>query len=374
MRDGQARFMGLGPLHTISLAEARTRALECRKSLIDGADPIDTRRAAQLEARNARAKRKTFDECAEAYIKTHRPGWKNAKHADQWTNTLKTYASPFFGRLTVDLIDTDLVMKALTPIWGSKTETAARVRNRIELILDWAAVHKYRKGENPARWKGHLDKLLPKRSKVQKVEHHPALPYPEIGTFIANLRKQAGDGARALEFLILTAGRTGELIFAEANEFDLTASLWTIPEGRMKKEKEHRIPLPARAIEIITPFVEDARQCGRRYVIPGGKPAKPLSSAAMSAVLKRMDILPTYATVHGFRSSFRDWAGETTHHPREVIEAALSHKLPDKAEAAYARGDQFLKRTSLMQDWAVYCDTIPPRKSPPNSDAAQAPR
>lgn len=360
MRDGRARFMGLGALHTVSLADARMRALDCRRQLLDDIDPIDARKAAALATRATQALRRTFDDCSKAYIDAHRPGWKNAKHADQWTNTLATYASPFFGKVTVDLIDTELVMKALTPIWTSKTETASRVRNRIEIILDWATVHRYRKGDNPARWKGHLDKLLPKRSKVQKVEHHPALPYREIGTFIADLRKQSGTAARALEFLILAVGRTNELILAEPAEFDLSNKQWTIPEGRMKKEKEHRVPLPDRAVEIIAPFIEDARQAGRRYVFAGGKPGKPLSNAAMSAVLKRMGISPEYATVHGFRSTFRDWAGETTPHAREVVEAALSHKLPDKAEAAYARGDLFRKRIRLMEDWAKYCDTAGP--------------
>lgn len=370
MLVGRARFMGLGPLHTISLAEARVHALDCRKQLLLGIDPLDAKHNEQTERRLAAVKSKTFDECSKAYIEAQQAGWKSAKHAAQWTNTLATYASPVFKKLPVAKIDTALVMKVLEPIWYTKTETASRVRSRIELVLDWAGVHKYRSGENPARWKGHLDMLLPKRSKVQKVIHHPALLYPQIGTFVAALREQPGTAARALEFLILTATRTSEIIYAEAAEFDLGAKHWTIPEGRMKKEKEHRIPLSARALAIIKPFIDAARRAGRQHVFPGGKIDQPLSNAAMSAVLDRMGIDPENATVHGFRSTFRDWAGETTHHAREVIEAALSHQLEDKAEAAYARGTLFAKRMHLMNDWAKYCNTPPPVQIPLDTESA----
>ena len=356
MRLGRARFMGLGPLHTVSLADARLRAMGCRKQLLDGIDPIDAKHSLQTEKQLAAITTKTFDECAKAYIAAQQPGWKNAKHASQWTNTLETYASPVLGKLPVAKIDTALVMKVLEPIWYTKTETASRVRGRIESILDWAAVHKYRSGENPARWKGHLDVLLPQRTKVQKVTHHPALPFNEIGTFISLLHEQSGTAAQALELLILTVARTSEIIFAEPAEFDLVTKHWTIPEGRMKKEKEHRIPLSARAIAILKPFLDEARRTGRQHAFPGGKVDQPLSNAAMSAVLDRMGIDPNQATVHGFRSTFRDWAGETTSHTREVIEAALSHQLPDKAEAAYARGDLFIKRARLMHDWAEFCN------------------
>jgi integrase len=351
MLAGKARGMGLGPVRTIGLAEARAKALDCRRLLLDGIDPLDARTAKRAEQKIADAKNVTFEECAKAYIDAHRAGWKNAKHADQWTNTLTTYAYPVFKSLPVATIDTPLVMRVLQPIWTIKGETAGRVRGRIESVLDWAKVRGYRSGENPARLKGHLDTLLPKRSRVQKVKHHPALPYTELGAFFATLRSEEGVAARALEFLILTATRTNEVIGATWGEFNLSECAWTIPGDRMKMGKEHRVPLSARAVTIVK--AQEEMKEGD-YVFPGRRYKKPLSNMAMLALLERME--RDDITVHGFRSTFRDWAGETTHYPREVCEAALAHGIKDKAEAAYARGDLFAKRASLMEDWAAFAN------------------
>lgn len=369
MRGGKARGMGLGPLHTIGLAEARTRALDCRRLLLDGVDPIDSRDAERAAQRVAQANAVTFQHCAEKYIEAHRAGWKNAKHADQWTNTLTTYAYPVFDSLPVSAIDTALVMRVLEPIWSTKTETASRIRGRIESVLHWATVRGYRTGENPARLKGHLDTLLPKRSRVQKVEHHPALAYVDLPEFMQTLRPEAGSAARALELLILTATRTNEVIGATWQEFDLDVGIWTLPAERMKMRKEHRVPLSARAIALVK-AQQEVKQ--NDYVFPGARKGKPLSNMAMLQLLERMkrdDI-----TVHGFRSTFRDWAGETTHYPREVCEAALAHGIKDKAEAAYARGDLFAKRAALMQDWDKYCNgTLAPTEDNNTSTADERP-
>jgi integrase len=361
-RGGRQREMGLGPVHTVTLAEAREKALECRKQLLNGVDPIEARRETRAAEAFAKAKTMTFRQCAEAYIESMRAGWKNAKHASQWENTLATYAYPHLGSLSVALIDTGLVLKALEPIWKTKPETASRLRGRIESVFDWATTHKYRHGENPAQWKGRLDNLLPEKSKVAKVRHHPALPYAEIGSFFAALRQQGGIAARALEFTILTAVRTNETIGATWREFDLKAGIWTIPAERMKAEKEHRVPLSGRAIELlkeVLPLKPDEDE-GAAPVFPSPK-GKALSNMALLAVLKRMG--REGLTVHGFRSTFRDWAGETTAYLREVIEHAMAHQLPDKAEAAYARGTLFDKRRRLMADWADYCNKVQPSKA-----------
>lgn len=354
MLHRRARDMGLGPLHTVSLAEARDKARECRKLLLEGIDPIEARKARQAEQRLAEATAMTFRECAEAYIAAHEASWKNPKHAKQWPSTLETYVYRVFGSLPVQAIDVGLVMKVLEPIWQAKPETASRVRGRIEAVLDWAKARGYRNGENPAQWRGHLDNLLPARSKVRKVEHHPALAYAEMGDFIAGLRKQGGVAARALEFLILTASRTGEVIGARWDEFDLGAEMWTVPADRMKAGKDHRVPLSARALAIIEEM-KAARFDGNEFVFPGGRAGKPLSNMAMLKLLSRMgrDDL----TAHGFRSSFRDWAAECTSFPQEVAEMALAHTVSDKVEAAYRRGDMVQKRRELMDAWARYCET-----------------
>jgi integrase len=293
----------------------------------------------------------TFKACAEAYIDAHRAGWRNAKHADQWANTLATYAYPIFGAVPVQAVDVGLIMKVLEPIWTTKTETASRVRGRIESVLDWAKARGYRRGDNPARWRGHLDNLLARQSKIQKVQHHAALPYGQIGTFVVNLRKQEGIAARALEFTILTAARTGETIGARREEINDDATVWTVPAKRMKVDThEHRVPLSPAASAIAKHILQSHKG---EFLFPGGKAKKPLSNMAMAAVLDRMgrdDI-----TVHGFRSTFRDWAAEMTSFPREVAEMALAHVVDDKVEAAYRRGDLFEKRRRLMEAWATYC-------------------
>jgi integrase len=277
MLNGRPRWMGVGPLHTIGLAEARNRAAGFRILRHDGVDPIERRRAERLEARLNTAKAITFKECAARYIAGHRAGWRNPKHAAQWQATLATYAEPVIGGLSVQTIDTALVLKVLEPIWTTKPETAGRVRGSIESILDWAKVRGYRAGENPARWRGHLDKLLPPRSKVQRVEHHAALPYAELPGFLVSLREQEGIAARALEFAILTAARTGEIIGARWGEMDLLDKTWTLPAARMKSGREHRVPLSAHALAILKEMQAHAEGA---FVFPGGKNGRPLSNMA----------------------------------------------------------------------------------------------
>lgn len=350
MRNGKAREMGLGPLHTVSLAEARDKALQARKQLLDGLDPIEARHAHRQTSLASAARALSFDQCAEQYIETHRAGWRNAKHAEQWTNTLATYASPVFGALPVAAVDTALVLKVLTPIWTKKTETAKRVRGRIESVLSWATAQHLRTGENPARWKGHLDNLLAAPEKVAKVEHHPALPYAKMGEFMEKLRAEQGTSARALEMIILTAARTSEVLNSTRTEFDLDAGIWTIPGERMKAGKDHRVPLSDTALALVKSAVSDA---GSSYVFQGAKEGKPLSNMAGLMLLRRMGYGDL--TVHGFRSSFRDWCAEQTNFPREIAEAALAHTVENKVEAAYQRGDLLQKRAMLMQAWADYC-------------------
>jgi integrase len=350
-RLSKAREMGLGAYPDVSLKEARERAAEARKLLRDDIDPITKRRADKEASWLTSAKHISFDEAARRYIETQRAGWKNIKHAAQWESTIRDYASPVFGKLPVASVDTGLIVNCLSPIWVAKNETASRLRGRIESILDWATVTGYRHGLNPARWKGHLDKLLAKPSQVAKVEHHAALPFAQIGAFMVDLGKQAGMGARALEFVILTAARSGEVRGASWSEIDLDAAVWTIPAGRMKAEKEHRIPLSDAALGLLhdMPHIE-----GTDLTFPNGKCTQ-LSDMTLTAVLRRMGVA---VTAHGFRSTFRDWAGETTAYPREVIEHALAHQLRDAAEAAYARGTLFDKRRQLMADWARFCNTV----------------
>jgi len=348
----KAHRMGLGSLQTVSLAEARLEAEQCRKLLREGIDPIRHRRLkrGRLEADTAKAM--TFKDCAEAYIKSHSAGWKNAKHISQWNNTLSSYAYPVFGAFPVSEIDVGLVLKSLEPIWTTKTETASRVRGRIENVLDWATARDYRTGGNPARWKGCLDKLLPPRARVQKVVHHPALPYEEMSTFMATLRTRDAMSARGLEFLILTAARTGEVLGAKWSEIDIDKAVWTIPASRMKMEAQHRVPLAPEALAILNSMKEATSS---DYVFPGRDSKRPLSNMAFLQLLKRMghgDV-----TVHGFRSTFRDWAAERTAYPRDVAEMALAHAIGNKVEAAYRRGDLFEKRQRMMRDWASFCRT-----------------
>ena len=352
MLAGKAREMGLGSLHARSLAEARSKAEECRRLLLSRIDPIEARDAEDASKALVAARSITFKECASAYIKAHRAGWRNIKHADQWTNTIETYCGPIIGALPVQDVDTGLALKVIEPIWTAKPETASRLRARIEKVLDWSTVRGYRTGENPARWRGHLDKLLPALKKKLRVKHHPALPFDEIGAFMEALRAQEGVAARALEFVILTAARTGEVIGAKWwDEIDLNAALWTIPAARMKAHREHRVPLSPRAVRLLRGL--EAKRQGD-FVFPGQKEGAPLSNMAMLELLKRMD--RGDLTVHGFRSTFRDWTSERTGYPREVCEMALAHTVSDQVEAAYRRGDLFDKRRRLMVEWARFCE------------------
>jgi len=342
--------MGLGPLRDVSLLEARQEAERCRKLIRDGIDPIDHRIAEQSQRRVEAAKTHTFKECAEAYIKSHSDAWKNVKHASQWTNTLKTYVYPEFGDLPVQAIDTGLVMEVLEPIWRTKTETASRVRGRIESVLDWATALNYREGENPARWKGHLKNLLPERKDIQKVKHHAALPYDDAADFMSTLRSHDSISAHGLDFLILTAARTGEVIGARWDEINFAKKDWTIPADRMKTKKEHRVPLSLSAMTVLESLKGIAQN---EFVFPGTKSGTHLSNMAFLQLLKRMGRADL--TAHGFRSTFRDWAAERTAFPDFVVEKALAHAVADKVEAAYRRGDLFDKRRKLMDAWAGYC-------------------
>jgi integrase len=352
---GKLRDMGLGPLHTLSLAEARQRALACRKQRLDGVDPLDERRAARAAAALDAARSVTFEKAAESFIAAHRAGWRNEKHATQWPTTLQTYVYPIFGNLPVSAIDTGLVMKAMEPIWATKPETASRVRGRIESVLDWAGTRGYRQGENPARWRGHLENLLPKKSKVATVEHHAALPYAELPAFMAELNRQDDVAAQVLRFAIVTGARSGEALNARWQEIDLVERVWTVPASRIKAGREHRVPLSDAALAILNRMAE-LRQSD--YVFPGQKARRPISRQAFPTVLRRIgrDDL----TTHGFRSTFCDWIAERTAFPHEVAEIALAHAVGNKVEATYRRGDLFEKRRQLMDAWAQYCTTSPP--------------
>jgi integrase len=345
VRAGKMREMGLGPASgraAVSLADARKKARILHDLHREGRDPLEERNAGRaLQAAEA-AKAVSFSEAANRYIEAHRAGWRNAKHAAQWRSTLATYAESVFGPLPVNQIDTGLVLKVLEPIWTAKPETANRVRGRVEAVLDWAKARGYRQGENPAHWRGHLDHLLAARSKVRRVKHHAALPYAEIGSFVAQLHEQDGIAARALEFLILTAARTGEVIGTRWSEIDLAERLWIVPAERTKNSKEHRVPLSVRAIDILEqmPHASD-----RVFKLP---------NMAFLMLLRRMGQHGSITT-HGFRSSFRDWCAERTNFPSEVAEMALGHAVGDKVEAAYRRGDLFEKRRQLMDAWATFC-------------------
>jgi len=345
------REMGLGSLVTFTLAEARDRATKYRQMIADGLDPIDERRNALLIKRMAEANVTTFAAAAEKYIAANKSSWRNDKHQDQWRNTLTTYAYPVIGDLSVALVTTAHIMRILEPIWTTKTETATRVRGRVEKVLDWCKVQGYRTGDNPAAWRGHLSEALPKPSKVAVGKHHAALPWAEIGAFMAELKAMPGIAARALELIILCGTRTSEALNSTWSEFDLDAGLWVIPRERMKSFREHRVPLSEPAIRILR-----ALQHVGEHVFPGSKENTPLSNMSCLAVLKRMG--RPDLTVHGFRSTFRDWISEATAYPRDVAEMALAHTIEDKSEAAYRRGDLIEKRRALMSDWANYCAAV----------------
>lgn len=347
-RFGREHNMGLGPLHTISLAEARQSAQQARKYLLQNIDPLARKRQRRRRP-SIRPEHKRFEACAEEYIKEHAAGWRNDKHQQQWANTMRDYVYPHFGAIDVRRVDTAEVLKALRPIWTTKTETATRVRERIERVLDWATVHQYREGSNPARWKGHLEVLFPAPAKLRSVRHHAALPFQEIGEFMAELREQRGVAAKALEFLILTGCRSGEALRATWEEIDLIGATWILPAERTKAGRVHRVPLSTAALQLL------AAQKGKssRYVFPGGTDEKPLSSMAMTKVLERMGF--GGVTVHGFRSTFRDWVAERTRYPREWAEIALEHRVGSTTEMAYFRSDLLEERRGLMEDWATWC-------------------
>jgi integrase len=356
---GKRRDMGLGGYPSVTLAQAKEAARTARALLAQGIDPIEHSRAARSKLISERGTAITFAQAASQYIETHESSWRNVKHAQQWRNTIEAYATPIIGKVLVRDVALPQVLSILEPIWKTKTETASRLRGRIESILDWATARGYRTGPNPACWKGLLDKLLPAPGKIAKSDHHRALPFADLAKFMKLLAAQDGLGARALEFTILTACRSGEVRGAKWEEFDLESGIWTVPAGRMKAGKEHRVPLSDAALTIVKTQKEYAF-C--EYVFPSSHRARnsdsegaPLSDMTLSAVLRRMKVA---AVPHGFRSTFRDWCAETTDYPREVAEMALAHAIGNKVEAAYRRGDLFDKRKQMMQDWADYVSTI----------------
>ena len=349
---GKIREMGLGSSSVVSLADARRKAELAQRQRNDGLDPLLVKRQRDAQSRLEAAKGVTFRWCAEQFIETNAPGWQNAKHSAQWSSTLETYAYPVFGNIAVASVDTALVTRCLEPIWSTKSETASRVRQRVERVLSWATVRGYREGANPAAWRGHLDQILPKPSKVRSVQHHRALPIDEVPALMGELAERGGGSALALRFLALTATRTGEVIGAKWSEVDLSAKLWTIPADRMKAGKEHRIPLSREALDILR---EAQKVKTSDVVFSGPKPGHPLSNMAFAALLKRMkrtDFVP-----HGLRSTFRTWAAERTNYPREVCEMALAHAVGNAVEQSYQRGDMFERRKSLMSDWAKFATT-----------------
>jgi len=390
MHGQRERQMGLGSFVDTSLAEAREKAADARKLVKAGTDPIDARNIQQASARLAadldKAKGMTFDQCRDAYITAHQAGW-GTEHAQDWKNSLEQHVGPVFGHLPVQAVDTEIVMKALSPIWTEITVTAARIRNRVESVLDWATSMKARTGENPARWDGHLENLLPKPSKVHKVRHYPALPYAQIGAFMVDLRARDGMDARSLEFAILTAGRTDEALAARKSEFDFDAEMWAVPDYRMKSDRPHRVPLTERAIAI----VKDAmRLSDSEFVFRGERGPRQSKNIFLNLLGDMNEVrknagLPLWVdpkqgnreiVPHGFRSTFRDWAADWAPSPAEILEAAkrgelvevypnelvevaLAHTLDDKTEEAYRRTDMIEKRRRLMSKWAEHCDKVP---------------
>ena len=347
MIAGRSHKMGLGEVARVKLADARKKAMAAHSLVVDGIDPIGERKAKREKAAAENAKAMTFKECAKGYIDANKSGWKNAKHAGQWEATLETYAYPVIGKLSVGAIETAHVMKILEPIWHSKTETASQVRGRIEKVLDRAKALKLRTGENPARWTGHLDQLLPAKSQVAPVEHHAALPYRDLPAFMANLRQRDGISARALEFTILTIARTGDTIGGKWSEIDEGEQLWTVPAERVKgkrgaRRRDHVVPLSNRARAILCDLPREGD-----HIFPGGKAGEGLSNMAMTEVLKEMGYSGDAATVHGFRSTFKDWCSDQTAYANELSEMAMAHTVSDKVEAAYRRGDMREKRRRL---------------------------
>jgi integrase len=348
MDHGKAKSVGLGGYPATSLQKAREKAQTMRDARTDGIDPMHAKQEVIREQKLQQAKSKTFEACALEFIKFSRPSWKNEKHAQQWTNTLTQYAYPVIGKKPISDVQADDITRILAPIWQTKTETATRLRGRIESILDWSTVNGWRKGDNPARFRGHMEYLLPKVRSGAK-NHHASLPYEQMPAFMKDLQQQSGMARYALEFLILCASRTGEIVGAKWEEFDLEKGIWTIPASRMKADVEHRVPLGQRTLQIlaiIKPF------SGKSYVFITGKKDTAMSTMAMAMLLRRME--KTEITVHGMRSTFRNWAGECTAYPFQVCEQALAHRLPDAVAAAYLRSDFFVNRVNLMRDWATF--------------------
>jgi integrase len=356
MRAGRGREMSLGNVRDLTLAEAREKAAECRRSLVQGIDPLERRQSTRAAHKPAVAH--TFAAVAEKYIAAHEASWRNDKHRYQWRQSLASYAYPVIGGMDVSAIEMEHVLSVLRSIWTTKTETASRLRGRIETILAFATVSKWRAGSNPATWRGNLQMVLPAPDKVAPVEHHAALPWCEMPAFMVELRQRDSIGARCLEFTILTAARSGEARGAKWGEIDLEGAVWAIPGVRMKAGKPHRVPLSRAACEVLAGAAEAGRAQAVDYdptalIFQGLKRGEPMSNMTLGAVLKRMGRADL--TVHGFRSTFRDWAAETTDTPNHVVEQALAHMISDRVEAAYRRGDLFLKRQRLMHDWGAFC-------------------
>jgi integrase len=357
-RGSKLKEMGLGPARgrtAVMLSAARAKARELHEAVRDGRDPLEERRAAKDQADADAAKAKTagmtFAQVADLYVAAHGAGWRSPKHRKQWRVSLDQHVMPALGDLPVSSIDTGMLIQILEPLWRTKTETAARLRARIEAVLDYAKVRTWRDGENPARWRGHLDQLLPKRSKVRRVQHHAALPWREVGGFVQRLRCNFSVQSLCLQFLILTAARSSEARGARWSEVDINHAVWVIPANRMKGGREHRVPLSEPALDVLRKMAEFGSE---GFVFPGLNTASSLSPMTLARLIDATG--GAGATVHGFRSCFRDWAGEATNYPREVAEAALAHALEDKTEAAYQRGDLLERRRRLMADWATFCD------------------
>ncbi|MCZ8107912.1 MAG: integrase arm-type DNA-binding domain-containing protein [Burkholderiales bacterium] len=340
---GRRREMGLGPLRDVSLADARRKAEAARKQVRDGIDPLEARKA-------ERTRQRTFGEEVDALLAAKGPSWRNEKHKAQWKTTLDRYAAALLDKAVAE-IGTEDVLGILQPVWQAKPETARRVRGRVEAVLAAAGAKGLREGPNPAQWKNHLDQLLPAPKRLSR-GHHAALPYDKVPALVGRLRAVGGISAHALEFTILTAARSGEVLGAQWDEFDLQAGVWTVPAPRMKAGRVHRVPLPARALAILA-SMKAIRHDGHPFVFPGQKHRRGLSNMAMDMVLRRLGL---DVTVHGFRSSFRDWAGDATVHQRELVETALAHQVGDDTERAYRRGDALEKRRQLMIDWAAFCE------------------
>jgi integrase len=354
------RYRGLGPTHTLSLAAAREQARLCRQLLLEGADPIAAGKARRNAIRLATANSKTLLQCVEAYHASHCAGWSNRKHAREWKVSLTTHIPSSIGTLPVAAIDTGHVLRVLEPIWIRIPETATRVRSRVESVLEWARVHGYRAdGANPARWRGHLDHLLPDRKRLARIRHHAALPYGDAPALMGRLLERDDIEARTLAFTLLTVARAGEACGADWREIDLDDRLWTIPAERMKGRREHRVPLSAPACALLEQTPPEHR---RRYVFPNAtRLGKPVTVIALWRLAQ--ELADGRVTVHGLRSTFRDWAAEQTDFPREVAEIALAHVVGDEAELAYRRSDLLRKRLALMEAWASYCTSTPAQLS-----------